>query len=433
VRRNLTKHILRLISSALLLLLGSLAFYFNWLQKPVRLDSYTYSIEEAERLRNYPKIQFTYGLNAWARQDPETAAKFFRQSVNKDVLFFDGWLRLAEVEATMGRTEKAIQILEFTIHRTKDVSRWKWPQMLLAEELGMEEVIFRNANYLLSLNILEQDTLQFLHTHMGGNASDIVAILKPSHLKVYLEWLMNWSMTEESLTVWQAMNTISTTDKDTALRYANFLLNNKRIVEAMDLWKKYTGSDGLTNPGFEKDITGQGFDWRYWGENDGNWELKRVNSENSEGGYALRITFNGRENISFYHVYQIFTVDQQEKYRLTYAWKSRGISTDQTPFIEIYGYDNDGLYLTGPMIADTQGWSEVSLDFDVPEGCRAAVVCLCRRPSNRFDSKIRGSLWLDDFRLEKIKSDSRRFSSEISATRFQLGTPQNENLYRSTR
>ena len=415
------------------MLLGTCAFYLNWLQKPVRNDSYPYPNEAAERLRNYPKIQFAYGLNAWARQDPETAARFFRQAVSKDVLFLDSWLRLAEAEATIGRKEKAIQILEFTIDRTKNVSRWKWPQMLLARELGMEEVIYRNANYLLSLGVLEQDTLQFLHSHLSGNASDVVAILEPSHLEVYLEWLMNWSMTEESLTVWQAMNTISTPHKEIALRYANFLLNNKRIIAAMDIWKKYTGNDGLTNPGFEKDLTGVGFDWRHWDEKDGNWELKRVNYETAEGGYALRITFNGRENISFHNVYQIFTVDPQSKYRLTYAWKSRGITTDQGPFIEIYGYDNDGLYLTGPMITGTQGWREVSLEFDMPEGCRAAVVRLCRRPSNRFDSKIRGSLWLDDFRLEKIESDSTRFSSATSAAGFHRGTMQNENLYLETR
>jgi hypothetical protein len=70
------------------------------------------------------------------------------------------------------------------------------------------------------------------------------------------------------------------------------------------------------------------------------------------------------------------------------------------------------------MIADTQGWHDVSLEFNVPEGCRAAVVRLCRRPSSRFDSKIRGSLWLDNFRLEKIKGDALPFSSETSAARF---------------
>jgi tetratricopeptide (TPR) repeat protein len=418
MRSNLTNKILRIMTSVVLLLLGSQAFYHNWFQRPVRFDNYTYLFEESERLSNYPKILFAYGLNALARQDPKKAEEFFRQTVSKDALFIDGWLRLAEAEAEMGRKEKAIQILIFTNDRTKNVSRWKWPQMLLASELGMDEVIYRNANYLLSLGVLEQDTLQFLHTHFGGNASDVVAILKPSHLDDYLEWLMNWSMTEESLTVWKAMNQLSTPHKEKALQYAHFLLNNKRIIAAKDIWNKYTGSDGLTNPGFEKNITGLGFDWRHWGEKEGTWELKRDNYEAVEGDYALRITFNGRENISFHHVYQIFTVDQLSKYRLTYAWKSRGISTDQGPFFEISGYDKSGLYKAGPMIEGTQKWREVSLEFEMPEGCRAAVVRLCRRPSNRFDSKIRGTLWLDDFRLEKIGNDIQRFLSEMSAARF---------------
>ena len=181
-------------------------------------------------------------MNAWARQDSETAARFFRQAVSKDVLFIDGWLRLAEAEAAMGRKEKAKQILKFTIDRTKNVSRWKWPQMLLARELGMEEVIYRNANYLLSRGVLEQDTLQFLHTHLGGNASAVVVILEPKHLDVYLEWLMNWSMTEESLTVWQAMNRNLDASKGKSLTICPFSVATiSTSIESKEIWQKYTG------------------------------------------------------------------------------------------------------------------------------------------------------------------------------------------------
>ena len=167
---------------------------------------------------------------------------------------------------------------------------------------------------------------------------------------------MRWGMTDESWRVWQAMTATADPDKETALRYAHFLLGHKRIIASMDIWQKYTGSSGLTNPGFERDITSQGFDWRHWGEKDGNWELNRVDDEAAEGDYALRITFNGRENISFQHVYQIFAASPQEKYRLSYAWKSRGITTDQGLFVEIVGYDKQGLYRAGPMMTGTHGW-----------------------------------------------------------------------------
>ena len=36
------------------------------------------------------------------------------------------------------------------------------------------------------------------------------------------------------------------------------------------------------------------------------------------------------------------------------------------------------------------------------EDSRAAVVRIRRRPSDRFDNKISGTVWLDDFRLERV-------------------------------
>ena len=409
MRINLKSNIFRILTTVILLLLGSWTFYHNWLQRSVRFGNYTYSIEESVRLKNYPKAMYAHGLNAWARQEFETAERFFRQTVSKDVLFIDGWIRLAEAEAEMERQEKAKNILTFTIDRTKNAYRWKWPQMLLAKELGMDEVIYSNANYLLSCGILEKDTLQFLHTHLGGNASVVVSVLNEEHLDDYLEWLMNWSMTEESLTVWRTMTAFSTPENEVALRFANFLLHNKHITESRDIWQKYTGVFGLTNPGFENEITGRGFDWCHWKEKDGICKVMRVNHDTWEGEYALRVNFSGRENIAFHHVYQIFTAEPQTKYRLTYAWKSQGITTDQGPFIEVYGYDKKGLYEAGPMVTGTQKWREVSIEFDMPEGCRAAVVRLRRLPSSRFDSKIMGTLWLDDFRLEKVETIDSRF------------------------
>jgi hypothetical protein len=315
---------------------------------------------------------------------------------------------LAEIEAARGGKEKAKEILTFTADMTEQVVRWKWSQMLLARELGMQQRLYRNTNYLLSRNVLVQDALQLLHTHLGGEAPAVIAVLEPTNLAAYLDWLMRWGMADESMMVWQAMTAIAEPDKETALHYAHFLLNHKRITPAVDIWHQYTGSVGLTNPGFEEYVTGLGFDWRHWGEKHGNWELKRVYNEAAEGEYALKIKFSGQENVSFHHLYQIFTVDPQEKYRLTYAWKSKGITTDQGPLVEIIGYDTQGLYHAGPMITGSNGWHEESIAFEAPGDSRAAVVRLRRRASMRFDSKIRGTVWLDNFRLEKTTNQLTR-------------------------
>ena len=398
----------RILITAILSALGCWTVYFNWPQRSIRLNSYTYSDEEAQQLKYYPKAQYSLGMHAWLQQQPERAAGFFRQAVSQDVLFLDAWLRLAETEAARGREEKAKDILTFTADMTEQVYRWKWSQLLLARELGMQNRLYRNTNYLLSRKVLVQDTLQLLHTHLGGEASAVIAVLEPVNLAAYLDWLMRWGMTDESLMVWQALNAIVEPDKETALHYAHFLLSHKRITPSVDIWQKYTGSAGLTNPGFERNITGQGFDWRHWGEKDGNWELKRVNDDTVEGEYALKIKFHGQENISFQHLYQIFALDPQEEYRLMYAWKSKEITTDEGPFVEIIGYDTQGLYLAGPMITGSNGWHEESIVFEAPADSRAAVVRLRRRASMRFDSKIRGTVWLDNFRLEKTTNQLTR-------------------------
>lgn len=390
----------RILISVLLLILGYWTVYYCRPQRAVRYERYTYSDEEAHRLSFYPKAQYAYGMYAWFQQQPETAATFFRQAVSQNCFFFDAWLRLAETEAAMGHEERAKDILTFTANVTDQVFRWKWPQMILAQELGMRKLIYRNANYLLSHNVLQQDVLQLLHTHFDGDASAVVSVLDPAHLSVYLSWLMQWGMTDESLFVWPTMTAASTPEKVIGLRYAHYLLDQKRITSSMAIWKKYTGNDGLTNPGFESDITGQGFDWRSWGKEDGTFDVERVNADAAEGDYALKITFNGLENISFHHIYQIAAVSPKTNYRLTYAWKSAGITSDQGLFVEIYGYDKEGLYRVGPMITGTHDWQKDSIVFETPEDCRAIVLRLRRRPSRRFDSKIKGKVWIDDFRLE---------------------------------
>jgi hypothetical protein len=363
------KHLsLRILITAILFLLGCWTLYHNWPQRSVRYQHYTYSQDEAHRLRVYPEAQYAYGIHAWRQQNPQRAAGFFRQAVLQDPLFLDAWLKLAESEADMRRNQNAGAILAFTTDMTDGVFRWKWSQMMLARELGRETVFYGSMNDLLQKTELQQDALQILHTHLDGDASAVVAVLDPVHLPAYLDWLMRWGLTDDSLAVWQALTAFGEPDGDTARRYAHFLVDRKRVDASADIWETVTGSTGLTNPGFEKDISGLGYDWRHWKEKDGYWALKRVSAQTAEGSHALRIEFKGRENLAFHHLYQIFTVDPREKYRLTYAWKSRGITTDQGPFVEVYGYDKEGLYRAGPMITGTHGWHEASIAFEDTRG-----------------------------------------------------------------
>ena len=409
---RLGRILIRLFMTLVLLALSGWLLRFNWLQRPIHYRNYAFSSEESRRLRLFARAQYAHGMHAWLQNDPETAAGFFRQAVTQEVFFLDAWLRLAEAEAMMGRSAKSREILLFTTSLTGAVFRWKWPQMLLARELGSDEIFYRNTNFLLSQRVLQEDALQLLHNHFGGNATAAVTVLDSDNFVSYLKWLMQRGMTEETLTVWQKIIENERADAATALRYAHFLLNNMRITESRTIWQAYLAVDGMTNAGFENEISQLGFDWRHWNDKDGNWVIKRVIQEAFEGKYALRISFAGRRNISFQNVYQIVPVVPLERFRLNYAWKSAELTTDQGPFIEIVGYDQKGFSQTGPMMTGTHKWRQEVIEFRPPEGCRAAVVRVRRRPSHRFDSKIKGSLWLDNFGLEMLSTENKQILSE---------------------
>jgi tetratricopeptide (TPR) repeat protein len=395
-----------------LMALGGWLVYFNWLQRPIHYRTYTFSLEESKRLKPFARAQYAHGLHAWFQDDPAAAAGFFREAVSQDLFFIDAWLKLAEAEAAMGNSEKSRDILRFTTALTDGVYRWKWPQMLLGRDLGLDAILYRNTNYLLSRRTLTQDALQLLHIHFDGDVTAAMSVLDSDNLALYLSWLMRWGMAENSLIVWQKILKNGKPDTEIGLQYAHFLLDQKRVAESMSVWQEYLSLDGMTNAGFENEITQRGFDWRHWSDENGNWAIERLGQGAHEGNYALRVSFAGRQNISFQNVYQIVPVIPLKRLRLSYAWKSDAITTDQGPFIEIVGYDQNGLSQSGPMITGTHKWREESIEFRPPDGCRAVVVRVRRRPSHRFDSKIKGSFWLDNFRLEMLDSEKNQVLSD---------------------
>jgi tetratricopeptide (TPR) repeat protein len=407
----------RIAITFILVVLGGWLLHHNWQLRRIRYENYSFTAEEAEKLKNFPDAQYAYGMRAWSRGDAQKASGFFRQAVSVDPLRVDAWLRMAESEAALGKPDKSRKILMFANHLTAGVYRWQWPRMLLARDLEMDDVFLKNANYLLEHRKLIQDTLHLLDFNYQNDTGVVVDALQPDNLVPYLKWLMRWGRVDDTVTVWQRIVKEGEPDPDIVLQYTHFLVGKKKVLAARDIWHKFNGTEGMTNAGFEKEITRRGFDWRYSENRQENWEIRRINSGVSDESHALRIWFAGEENIAFHHLYQIVPVEPLENYQLSYRWKSKWISTDQGPFVEIYGYDQKGLHQKGPMIKGTNLWQTETIEFTPPEECNAVVVRLRRLKSHRFDSKIAGTLWLDDFKLEKVQSadyaDYRRLNSQV--------------------
>jgi len=395
----------RVISALLTLVLvvsGWWLLRYSRQQRQIFYKDYAYTEEEAKRLSAFSSVQHSYGLRMPTRNDDAAAAEFFRLSVPKNPIHIASWLKLAEAEMALGNAAFAREILQFTDGLTGPVPRWKWPQALLAHELGVNAVFNRNINYLVVNNQKRKDAFHLLDIHYTGNVDSVLAILDSENLVYYLRWLIRSRRQADARSVWEKIREENLFTPDVLLKYVHFLINQKSISEANVIWAEHTGTAGITNSGFEEEITRQGFDWRYGVEPDDFWKVKRVDDPVYEGSNGLQVSFSGRENIAFRHLYQIVPVDPSTRYRLSYWWRSEEITTDQGLFAELFGYDCKGFYTKGEMITGTRPWTQAAIEFTSPATCRAVVIRLRRIPSKRFDCNIAGTLWLDNFRLESM-------------------------------
>jgi hypothetical protein len=371
--------------------------------RTVFYKDYAFEAQDLDSFRHFPRALYAFGRNAWFNNDAPGAARFFRRAVRENIFYMDAWLKLAQAETVLGRPDQARSILKFSDALIRNVFRWKWDQILLANELGMEDIVFHNINFLVKHGKKLRDAFQLLDTLQDGNALGSVEVLDTENLTPFLEWLMGWGRVDHAELVWDKIVEAGIEDEEIRSKYVHFLVGKKQVMGAAEIYKAGGGPvEGLTNSGFEEEMFNRGFDWRYTANNKGRWTIRRTLFGAFSGTHCLKIMFEGKENISFGHLYQIVPVDPMMNYRLTYRWRSRDLTTDQGPFTDIYGYDCTGFYTKGPMMLGTNEWREQKIEFTVPEDCRAVVVRLRRRPSHRFDSKIGGTLWLDDFQLEKI-------------------------------
>ena len=351
-------------------------------------------------LHAFPQVAFEKGMTAYRLGDHATAKAHFSQAVNNDPVYMDAWLRLAETEIVIGNAIQAEKILQYTHRHASGTLRWRWHQMLLARDLGLEALFVEDANLLLAWPPKRADTFQFMESDTGFDSQKMLGLLLPAHYDVYLKWLMRWRRTEDCLLVWDALAPEQRKLPEPALSLVDFLVGQKRPIRAWEIHQQIEGPQRPVNPGFERALGKRGFSWRTIDSKNDYWHIRRSGSHVFRGNAALEISFNGAENVSFGHVYQVIPVIGGQSYTLGWYSKGREISTDQGPFIEVSGYGCKGVNAKGGIRTGNWSWEPETVEFKVPSGCEAVLVKLRRNPSKRFDSLISGTIWLDDFSLE---------------------------------
>jgi tetratricopeptide (TPR) repeat protein len=257
----------------------------------------THSKSGNDTKKYFADAWYNYGLKAWYENDLNLAADYFRNAVGVNVLHVDAWLKLAQVETGIGNTETAGDILKFTNDLTRQVVRWKWSQLLLARELKLDDIFWENINFVIPYPQFQNDALHLSDLHLGSDIEAALNVLESRNLPYYLRWLMTWNRTEDTFRVWRFIEENQLVDNDLYDRYIHFLISQKEIRRASEIRKKYTGIDGMTNPGFELPLSNKGFGWR--GRTGAHWDIQRVGSGAIRGIMPFRWFFPERKTLTF--------------------------------------------------------------------------------------------------------------------------------------
>jgi len=340
---------------------------------------------------------------------------FLYKAIERNPLEQEYWLNLAKILDRMGEKkafEKALQnaILVFP---TGYQGRWIVGNLLLQK--GEYEKASPHFSYILS-HYPEESSM--VYDIWGKVTQDPAFFLEklvphdPSSYRQYLSYLYGEGNKEMAKKVWEGMAHLAyKAECSEVIHYIDFLISHGDIAEAYRIYEAELRVRGLpipsrenlvVNGGFEKEkVLGGGFDWKIEAIRGG--EITFDNTVASEGRRSLKISFSGKENVDFYHVFQYVSLKPNRKYQLKAEVKTKALSTQSGVKLEIIGI-GPAFYGASQAMTGDNDWREVSVIFRTPKQSQGGLVRLRREATEKFDRFISGSLWIDNVRISEEKA-----------------------------
>ncbi len=368
----------------------------------VAQTAYSMAVNNAiKEYQSEPRLLVDYSKKNILQGDLENARRWLQKALRANPVYIPAWLTLAELENDSGNSTRSLEILEYLDRLMQGVLRWRWEKAMLAYLLEREDILKTDLSWLLQQENLSGQTrkkvVNFAFTlwpepaellHEMGNKNSVPLFLHAVRAKEF----------DTAIFLWEKIDHTQLEAKE-ILRYISLLRDNQKIDKAALLWREYYPYDNLLyNGNFSLTLVKGGFGWRIWHNEEFEFEVQNQGEKKT----ALHLRFNGETNIHFRHVSQLVPLSAGQHFTLTGELRSKGVTTDQRPFIEVAGRDCS-LRSATEMVEPDQDWTPFSLSFTVPEECHQGVeVRLRRLPSKKIDSRISGDLWVTNLSLQNV-------------------------------
>jgi tetratricopeptide (TPR) repeat protein len=350
----------------------------------------------------------------FAPENLEKALKGFQQTVRLAPYDFRWWIQLGRAYENSGDMQKAETALLQAVKLAPNYTLPHWQLGNFYVRQGREaeafaelqkvaenNAVYREQVFSIAWDYYEKDTGKL--EQIAGDS----AAVRASLAKFYAAR----ESAENSLRVW---NSLSAEEKEKHQDVAKLIaqaLYDKRFYRSAVHFVKQIGIEfnaqveTVENPGFENVISDETtavyFGWRILPVE--KIEVKTDPNQKHEGSRSLRVLFSGYAGIELNNMYQIVAVSSPARYRLSFWLRTENLKSAGTPTIEIVNSNDDKIIAAGkPFPIGTNDWQQVQIEFVAPENAEAVTIRTARAYCGNA-CPIFGTMWLDDFKLEKMK------------------------------
>ena len=334
--------------------------------------------------------------------DGRGAKLLLQQALIHSSYSIPAWLSLAELYNDEGQKRQSRKVLEYIDQLTSEVKRWRWEKTLVDYQIGRLEVLPSELSYIIAEmpGKSRRDALQLAFT-LWEHPDELVTNVGYQNVEYLFKHAIAKKLPEKGLYLWNIIqNQEIVLQEKSILSFLNMLLQKKEIKAAGDIWRAYFNSETiLFNQNFSKPLLKQGFGWRIGKDKAFVLRQERDIQDNKAG--VLHYRFKGWDNLNFHHLYQIVPIDGGQMYEFTGEYKTKNLTTDQRPFIDVHGYNCKTPYIKSEMVEANEDWKNTKFVFGVSDECDAVVVRMRRVESRQIDNKLSGQLWLRNFQIEQ--------------------------------
>jgi tetratricopeptide (TPR) repeat protein len=339
----------------------------------------------------------------------------FRLSLQRDPTRAFTWLALSKAYSGYGDHKWAEYAARkaVTMDRANPKVIWETGMFFLTQGQLQEAAPYLR-KYLSLVPSGQEDLYTMLHA-TGVRPSFLLEQVLPSQYQLhnrYFRFLMAYKQNRDLSEVWERRDSWKPAQAE-HLAYCDFLIEDGRLREAADVWtefiqRNYPGgvardsSNMIFNGDFEYPLQNGGFDWKI-GNADG-VQIARDKDIKKSGQSSLSARFSGKTNPGIYAAQQVVAVRPKQQYRISGQIKTGRLTTRNGILLEVLGQNCPTLAVRSEVVTGTHDWMPLELAFTTPADCTLVKIGIKRERSEKFDNKISGDVWLDEFSMTEINS-----------------------------